>query len=59
MCIKRIATTRWWTNFRETENGAGMEKFDEEGNIIDPSILKVSALKEKIVSISLKSRLAQ
>jgi uncharacterized protein YuzE len=44
--------------FRETENDAVMEKVDEEGNIIGFSILKVSALKEKILSISLKSHLA-
>jgi uncharacterized protein YuzE len=44
--------------FRETKNDAVMEKVDEEGNIIGFSILKVSALKEKIVSISLKGHLA-
>ena len=33
--------------FRETENDAVMEKVDEEGNVIDFSILKASALKEK------------
>jgi len=41
--------------FRETENDAVMEKVDEEGNIIGFSILKVSALKEKPLSIELKS----
>jgi uncharacterized protein YuzE len=41
--------------FRETENDAVMEKVDEEGNIIGFSILKVSALKEEPLSISLKS----
>lgn len=41
--------------FRETENDAVMEKIDEEGNTIGFSILKVSALKEKPLSISLKS----
>ena len=41
--------------FRETENDAVMEKVDEEGNIIGFSILKVSALKNKPLSISLKS----
>jgi len=36
-----------------------MEKVDEQGNIIDFSILKVSALKEqKPLSISLKSHFA-
>lgn len=41
--------------FRQTENDAVMEKVDEKGNIIGFSILKVSALKEKPLSISLKS----
>ena len=41
--------------FRETENDAVMEKVDEEGNIIGFSILKVSALREKPLSIALKS----
>jgi uncharacterized protein YuzE len=41
--------------FKETENDAVMEKVDEEGNIIGFSILKVSALKEKPLSISLES----
>jgi len=45
--------------FRQTENDAVMEKVDEQGNIIDFSILKVSALKEqKPLSISLKSHFA-
>ncbi len=44
--------------FRETENDAVMEKVDEEGNIIGFSILKVSALKEKPLSIALKSHFA-
>ncbi|HCJ79655.1 MAG TPA: DUF2283 domain-containing protein [Desulfotomaculum sp.] len=44
--------------FRETENDAVMEKVDEEGNIIGFSILKVSALKEKPLSIALKSHSA-
>lgn len=44
--------------FRETENDAVMEKVDDEGNIIGFSILKVSALKEKILSISLKSHIS-
>jgi len=44
--------------FRETENDAVMEKVDEEGNIIGFSILKVSALKEKPLSIDLKSHVA-
>jgi uncharacterized protein YuzE len=42
--------------FRETENDAVMEKVDEEGNVIGFSILKVSELKEKPLSITLKSR---
>jgi len=41
--------------FKETENDAVMEKVDEEGNIIGFSILKVSALKEKPLSVNLKS----
>lgn len=44
--------------FKETENDAVMEKVDEEGNIIGFSILKVSALKEKPLSISLESNFA-
>ena len=44
--------------FRETENDAVMEKVDEEGNIIGFSILKVSALAEKPLSIDLKSHVA-
>jgi uncharacterized protein YuzE len=42
-------------HFRETENDAVMEKVDEEGNIIGFSILKVSALKEKPLSVSLRN----
>ena len=44
--------------FRETENDAVMEKVDEEGNIIGFSVLKVSALREKPLSVPLKSRIA-
>ena len=44
--------------FRETENDAVMEKVDEEGNVIGFSILKVSAVKEKPLSISLESHVA-
>lgn len=44
--------------FKETENDAVMEKVDEEGNIIGFSILKVSALKEKPLSIDLRSHVA-
>ena len=44
--------------FKETENDAVMEKVDEEGNIIGFSILKVSALKEKPLSIDLKNHVA-
>lgn len=40
--------------FRQTENDAVMEKVDEGENIIGFSILKVSALKQKPLSISLK-----
>ncbi len=42
--------------FRETENDAVMEKVDEEGNIIGFSILRVSELNEKPLSIALKSK---
>ena len=44
--------------FRETENDAVMEKVDEEGNIIGFSVLKVSALREKPLSVPLTSRIA-
>ena len=44
--------------FKETENDAVMEKVDEDGNIIGFSILNVSALKEKPLSIDLKSHVA-
>jgi len=44
--------------FRETENDAVMEKVDEEGNVIGFSILKVSALKGKPLSIELRGRAA-
>lgn len=44
--------------FMETENDAVMKKVDEKGNIIGFSILKVSALKEKPLSIALKSHVA-
>ncbi|ABX31558.1 hypothetical protein Pmob_0834 [Petrotoga mobilis SJ95] len=43
--------------FRETENDAVMEKVDEEGNIIGFSILKVSSLEDKPLSIVLKNHL--
>ncbi|MGB3459066.1 MAG: DUF2283 domain-containing protein [Halobacteriota archaeon] len=40
--------------FRETGNDVVMEKVDEEGNILDFSILKVSAVKEREpISVSL------
>ncbi len=44
--------------FKETKNDAVMEKVDKEGNIIGFSILKVSALKEKPLAITLKSHVA-
>ena len=44
--------------FRETENDAVKEKVDKEGNIIGFSILKVSALKEKPLSMDLKNYIA-
>lgn len=45
--------------FKETQNDAVMEKVDEEGNIIGFSILKVSVLQDKPLSISLESRVAK
>ena len=45
--------------FKETENDAVMEKVDEEGNIIGFSILKVSVLQDKPLSISLENRVAK
>jgi len=45
-------------HFRETENDAVMEKVDEEGNIVGFSILRVSALKEKPLSVSLRTHIA-
>lgn len=44
--------------FRETENDAVMEKVDREGNTIGFSILNVSALKEKPISVNLKGHIA-
>ncbi len=44
--------------FRETESDAVMEKVDEEENIIGFSILKLSALTERPLSVSLKSCVA-
>lgn len=41
--------------FRETEDDALMEKVDKNGNVIGFSILKVSALQNEPLSISLKS----
>lgn len=41
--------------FKETENDAVMEKVDEEGNIIGFSILNVSTMREKPLSIALES----
>jgi len=44
--------------FRETRNDAVMEKVDEDGNIIGFSILRMSALKERPVSIDIESHVA-
>ena len=42
--------------FKPTENDVVMEKVDEEGNIIGFSILKISALKNRLpLSVSLKT----
>ena len=40
--------------FQETGNDAVMKKVDQEGNVIGFSIMKVSSLKTKPVSVSLK-----
>lgn len=39
--------------FRETENDQVMEKVDEAGNILGFSVLRISALKQKPLEISL------
>jgi uncharacterized protein YuzE len=44
--------------FRETKNDAVMEKVDEDGNIIGFSILRMSALKERPISIDIESHIA-
>ena len=44
--------------FQETDNDAVMKKVDKEGNVIGFSVLKVSALKKKPLSIDLKSHVA-
>lgn len=45
--------------FRETDNDAVMEKVDSQGNIIDFSILKVSAISQRQpLSVSLRNRVA-
>ena len=41
--------------FRETEDDALMEKVDKNGNVIGFSIMKVSTLQDKPLSVSLKS----
>lgn len=41
--------------FRETANDQVMEKVDAEGNVIGFSVLKVSALKEHSIDVSLGS----
>lgn len=41
--------------FKETENDAVMVKVDGDGNVIGFSILRVSALREKPLSIELKN----
>lgn len=43
--------------FRETENDAVMEKVDREGNTIGFSILNLSALREKPISVNLKGHI--
>ena len=44
--------------FRETGNDAVMEKVDKDGNVIGFSVLKVSAVKKRTLSVSLDSRVA-
>jgi uncharacterized protein YuzE len=39
--------------FRDTANDQVMEKVDEEGNILGFSVLRVSALREKPLEVSL------
>jgi len=39
--------------FRETENDQVMEKVDEAGNVLGFSVLRISALREKPLEISL------
>lgn len=39
--------------FRETENDQVMEKVDDEGNILGFSVLKVSALKQAPIEVTL------
>lgn len=39
--------------FRETANDQVMEKVDDDGNVLGFSVLRVSALKEKPLEVSL------
>ena len=39
--------------FRETANAHVMEKVDEEGNVLGFSVMKVSALREQPLEVSL------
>ena len=39
--------------FRETDNDQVMEKVDDEGNVLGFSVLRVSALKEKPLEVTL------
>jgi len=39
--------------FRETQNDQGMEKVDQEGNILGFSVLKVSKLRKKPLEVAL------
>ena len=39
--------------FRETESDQVMEKIDEQGNILGFSVLRVSAMKEKPLEVTL------
>jgi uncharacterized protein YuzE len=39
--------------FRETDNDQVMEKVDDQGNVLGFSVLRVSALKEKPLEVTL------
>ena len=58
---RRFLRNSFWKKagyFRETENDTIMEKIDSEGNIIGFSILKVSAIRKKPITLALKNKVA-